>query len=288
MSYNNKKVIVSLIYRYPSQSADEFDKFPSNFENFLNGINKCKPFLSVVTGDFNSRSSSWWSKDTDTIEGLKLFSLTSSNGISQLINEPTQFQTNSTSCIDLIFNDQENLSVNSGVHSSLHPNYHHQIVHSSFNLNICYPLPYQRIVWDYKKANSTTIRKALDSVNWERLFHGKDINGEVTSFNNAILKVFKSYVPNKYITIDDKDPVWMIDNIKAKIKIKNLLFKQYMQNFESDFGFHKALITEINELISSTKTLYYETLAKKLNNPRLQVKTYWSILKTFYNDKKFR
>ena len=61
-----------------------------------------------------------------------------------------------------------------------------------------------------------------------------------------------------------------------------------MQNerFESDFGFLKPSITELNELISKTKTLYYENLAKKLNNPLLQAKTYWSILKTFYNDKK--
>ena len=56
------------------------------------------------------------------------------------------------------------------------------------------------------------------------------------------------------------------------------------ERFESDFGFLKALINELNELISST--LYYENLAKKLNNPLLQAKTYWSILKTFYNDKK--
>ena len=35
----------------------------------------------------------------------------------------------------------------------------------------------------------------------------------------------------------------MNDNIEAKIKTKNLLFQQYMQNerFESDFGFLKAL-----------------------------------------------
>ena len=68
----------------------------------------------------------------------------------------------------------------------------------------------------------------------------------------------------------------MNDNIKVKIKTKTLLFKQYMQNerFESDFGFLKALITELNGLISSTKTLYYENLAKKLNNPLLQAKTY--------------
>ena len=102
------------------------------------------------------------------------------------------------------------------------------------------------------------------------------------------MNVFRNYVPNKYITIDDKDPVWMNENIKSKIKTKNLLFKQYIQNgrFESDFVLLENLIMEINELISSTKNLYYENLVKKLNNPLLPEKTYWSILKSFYNEKK--
>ena len=54
----------------------------------------------------------------------------------------------------------------------------------------------------------------------------------------------------------------MNENIKSKIKTKNLLFKQYIQNgrFESDFVFLENLITEINELISSTKNL--KTLQK--------------------------
>ena len=74
----------------------------------------------------------------NTTEGLKLRSFTSSNGFSQLLNEPTDIQTNSSSCVDLIFTDKPNLSVNTGVHASSHPNCHHQIVHSSSNLNICY------------------------------------------------------------------------------------------------------------------------------------------------------
>ena len=130
----------------------------------------------VITGDFNARSSYWWCKDINTTEGSKLFSLTSSNGFSQLINEPTHIQANSSSCIDLILTDQPNLSMNSGVHSSLHPNCHHHIVHSRFNLNIYYPLPYQRLIWDYKKADSIKIRKALEKVNWERLFDKKVLN----------------------------------------------------------------------------------------------------------------
>ena len=125
-------------------------------------------------------------------------------------------------------------------------------------------------------------------MNWERLFDQKDINAQVVALNETILNVFRNYVPNKYITIDDKDPVWMNETIKSKIKAKNALYKKYIQNgrFESDFVYLENSTIELNELISSTKALYYENLAKKLSNPLLQTKTYWSILKTFYNDKK--
>ena len=139
------------------------------------------------------------------------------------------------------------------------------------------------MIWDYKKADPKTVRKTLDSVNWERLLDSKNINEQVIALNETILNVFRNYLPDKYITIDDKDPVWMNEIIKSNIKTKNLLFNQYIQNgrFESDFVFIENLITEINEFISSTKNLYYESLAKKLNNPLLQAKTYWSILKFF-------
>ena len=80
----------------------------------------------------------------------------------------------------------------------------------------------------------------------------------------------------------------MNKNIKTKIKEKKTFYQKYIENgrLESDFILLEKLITELNDLIFSTKTLYYENLAKKLNNPLLQTKTYWSILKTFHNNKK--
>ena len=122
MSHNNKKLIVSVIYRSPSQNNDEFNLFLSNFEKLIIDIKNRKPYLSVSTGDFNLRSCSWWSNDTSTTEETKLFAQTFSDGFQQLINEPAHIQKNSFSCIDLIFTDQPNLSVNYGVHTSLHPN----------------------------------------------------------------------------------------------------------------------------------------------------------------------
>ena len=96
------------------------------------------------------------------------------------------------------------------------------------------------------------------------------------TLNETILNVFRNYVPNKYITIDDKDYVWMNETIKSKIKTRNKLYKQYIENgrFESDFMMIETLITEINGSITSTKDLYYNNLEKRLNNPLLQAKTY--------------
>ena len=62
---------------------------------------------------------------------------------------------------------------------------------------------------------------------------------QVGAFNETILNVFRNYVPNKYITIDDKDPAWMNENIKTKIKEKNI----ENGRFESDFIVLEKLIT---------------------------------------------
>ena len=155
IDYNNKKVILSVIYRSPSQGNQKFDSFLTNFQKLLNEISIRKPSLSIITGDFNARSSHWWVKDIYTTEESKLFSESPNNVFSQLINELTHIQTNNSSCTDLIFTNQPMLLVNSGVRTYLHPNCQHQIVYSSFNLNIYYPPPYQCLIWDYK--NSITI-----------------------------------------------------------------------------------------------------------------------------------
>ena len=45
-----------------------------------------------------------------------------------------------------------------------------------------------------------------------------------------------NYVLNKYITVNDKESVWIKETIKSKIKAKNVFCKKQSQNgrFESD------------------------------------------------------
>ena len=80
MNDSNEKMILSVIYRSPSQNHREFDSFLLNFEQLLSDISTGKPTVSIITGDSNARSSAWWSDDISTSEGTNLYSLKSSNG----------------------------------------------------------------------------------------------------------------------------------------------------------------------------------------------------------------
>ena len=115
------------LYRSPSQTLDNFET-SKNFELNLENIVHRNPFLVVVIGDFNAKSSKWHCQDKSTFEGNVIDNITSQFGLYQVIKEPTHILNTSSSCIDLIFTPLPNLIIDSAIHSSLHPNCHHQIV----------------------------------------------------------------------------------------------------------------------------------------------------------------
>ena len=84
----------------------------------MNTTASSSSLLTIILGDFNARSSFWWKNDKITVEGAHLEALLSLHGFHQLISEPTHLLPTSTSCIDLIFIDQSNLVLDSGIHSS--------------------------------------------------------------------------------------------------------------------------------------------------------------------------
>ena len=122
-----------------NQSYDDFVSFLDNFELTLDTLALKNLFSIVSPADF--KSSNWYNKDITSNEGRKIEGVTSQNGLHQEFDEPTHILNNFLSCIDLIFNSQPNLLIESGVHPSLHPNCHHQIIFAKFNLDMVYPLP---------------------------------------------------------------------------------------------------------------------------------------------------
>ena len=94
----------------------------------------------------------------------------------QVITEPTHILENSSGCIDLIFSNQPNLIMNSGVHPTLHSKCHHQIFYSKPNLKIEYRPPYTRKIWNYNGSETDLIKRSTESFDWSKLFSGKNVH----------------------------------------------------------------------------------------------------------------
>ena len=157
ISINNKNGYVVSMYRSPGQTADKSDLFINNLEKLISDIYSQKADFVLTTGDFNAKSCNWSINDTTTPAGAQLASITSLYGMKQLISVPTHILQQSSSCIDLIFTNQPNTVMDSGVDSFLHPKCHHQIIYSKPNLKMEYPSPYSRKVWGYNRAETDLI-----------------------------------------------------------------------------------------------------------------------------------
>ena len=94
---------------------------------------------------------------------------------------------------------------------------------------IIYPPSNERLVWDYKRASESVINAALNKVDWGFLFSNKRVNQQVIIFNQTVMNIFSNFVPNKFVTLNDRDPSWMTSNIKDKINYRNSIYRKYLK-----------------------------------------------------------
>ena len=208
-------------------------------------------------------------------------------GLSQIIKEATHILDTSSSCIDLIFTTKLNLVVESGVHPSLHPDCHHQIAFAKFNLQIYYPPPYPPEIWHYKQANTELIRRAITDFNWDRAFLNTNVNEKVSIFSSTILNILSNFIPHETIVCDDKDPPWFNRAIRSLTQEKDTFNKYRKSKNNNQLLQHLRLLQEkLNSFISVSKQNYYSRMSTKLTKFHKSSKAYWSLLKTFSNNKK--
>ena len=113
----------------------------------------------------------------------------------------------------------------SGVHSSLHPNCHHQIVFAKINLKICYPPHYEREIWNYEKVKADLIQKLIYQFSWDRRFSNTNMNQKVHLFNQTVKNFPCNFIPH-----ETEVPSWINSKIKGLIQEKNIFKKLFLQN----------------------------------------------------------
>ena len=84
--------------------------------------------------------------------------------------------------------------------------------------------PYKRNIWKYNQANVHSIKNSIGSTDWEELFAGKSVDDMVSILTDKLLSIMSDNIPNKVVTVHDKDPPWVTSEVKSAIKRNRRVF----------------------------------------------------------------
>ena len=253
----------------------------------MSNINDLSPDCSIITGDFNARSTKWWKLDKENLEGREINIITRAAVYSQLINQSKHLTKYFLSCIDLIFTSNPNLINSSGVEMSLFEKCHHNIVYGKIDFKIPILTPYMREIWDYKNASTESIQRSVSSTDWDFLFWGKSISKKVDILNECLKNIFHNFVPNKVIKCDYRQPAWVTYSMKNKLKERAKLTKKYFKGGkkDSDLVQINVLSNECTKSILETKEKYISHLSQKPIDRSTDPKKL-EVINRFVNNKK--
>ena len=63
-----------------------------------------------------------------------------------------------------------------------------------------------------------------------QIFERKTVNQKVNILNEFLLNVFHNFIPNKKMKFHYKDPPWMTEIVKSKLRERSNLVKRYYEN----------------------------------------------------------
>ena len=99
------------------------------------------------------------------------------------------------------------------------------------------------------------------------------------------MNIFSNFTPKNLVTFNDQDPPWFCKKLKAKIKLKNRAYREYIKIGRLG-GFYyllQNLTSEICYYISRCRKHPFIRLGKKLGGPSRSLNSYWDTLRTLSN-----
>ena len=163
---------ILICFVYKAHNADTVD-FLSDVNDILSNSSGYSDIIFM--GDFNCKHSHFCPTDSTNTEGKLLKADFESKDFTQLVHEPTKFQCDSLSCLDLVFTNCATNTRDVNVHPPINNCDHCPI---SCRMALSHPnhSSYKRMVWDFKRANFDTLRSIFSHTRWDSVFDLKQIS----------------------------------------------------------------------------------------------------------------
>ena len=109
----------------------------------------------------------------------------------------------------------------------------------------------------------------------------------VSEFTTTVLDILLRLIPNKIAICNDKDSPCITPEIKTAIKRKHRVYNKYVKRGRRLDGWENVRVirNDTSKMIATAKDNHFAFLGRKLSNPNIGIKKYWSTLNRIINKK---
>jgi len=258
---NSHSFLICCIYRPPDTSKYLPKTFNNDFDVMLQSLTK----EAIVMGDCNVN----YAKSNDNREFKSILSL---NGFKQLVNEPTRTTHLTSTIIDIIATNKENIKETKVIPSS----FLRKLNHRKF-------APKTIRCRDYSKYNPEIMKQHLHDADWSSVYETTNVNDSIKAFNEILETNFNEQAPIIEKKVKGRPCPWLTEPLKRAMNERDkMLRKAKKSNKEIDRSTYKKLRNRCNNQLRQSKSKYHQN---QLNENELSPKRFWDTLKKIFPTK---
>ena len=248
---NDKKIYLCSYYRAPTSDENSINELYDALNLAVHGPNG-NTFNSVILGgDFNFPGVDWENKSRipDKITHSlfnTLFECINTYNLEQYVLNPTRVRGNTSSVLDLLFSNIDDLLVNCNIHPGVSD---HDIVCADIALPINRNLEHSiRYIYQYKQANWQKINQAFeDHLHTFSNYCEQNSGSESGKYlNDFILKVLNENIPTKQAKTRNQSPYLNRDLKILLRKRRKAHSKAKRTNHVHDWETYRNLSHQVN------------------------------------------
>jgi hypothetical protein len=145
-------------------------------------------------------------------------------GYKQFIKQPTRITKNTSTIIDIIASNKENIKRIKVIPTTFSD---HDMVAGLRKLNHQKFAPREIKCRDFSKYNHYDINRDLQNANWQDVYNSDDANQAVSAFNSILTKTFNTRAPLIKKRVKGRPCLWLDAETKSKMNERDRQFRKY-------------------------------------------------------------
>ena len=267
---NQDTLLIGCFYRAPDMNVRYWDLIEESISKAYR-----TPHKFIVIGDFNA--------DCTVRPPPHLQRIMNMNNLHQLVSDPTRYEDETSTMIDLILTPSPDIIHKVGVLPSIQSDHCAPYLEITNSRSTCHTLTFKRKLYNYNKIDENKYIDLLQRVDWNDIITTLSLDEAAAKFSERIMNAVDQCVPNKIVSIRENDEPWFTNDIRTlcekKLKIHTLAKRL---NSVWCWNLFKRIRNELTDIIRDRKEEYKLELEKRVNDKgNFGNKEWWKLVNRF-------